>query len=709
MDREKYKLDGKSFNIIEDNIKKLQELFPEIVTEGKVDIDKLALLFDKARNEDTEGKLDGEERYEFTWKGKKEAMRLAQKQSTGTLRPCREESVNFDETQNLYIEGDNLEVLRALQNSYRGKVKMIYIDPPYNTGNDFVYKDDFKDNIANYKEKMNEAYKTNTNNDGRYHTNWLNMMYPRLKLARNLLTDDGVIFISIDDNEVDNLRKICDEIYGEENFINQVSIKTKPTAGASGGGEDKKLKKNIEYILCYLKRKDLFIKFNDVFEEFDLFMLIDSMKKENKSWKYTRIMISTGNKTYYKSIKDGSGEEIKIYKHENFIIKSINELINEEIKNIKNNISLYEKKKIAEKNIYIRYFNKIFRDTNAQSSIRTRVIEATDNEDNFYSIEYIPKSGKNKGNVITQYYKGKNKDLIAWLSDIAEIKGNTIIKKEKLGTLWNNFNWNNVTKEGDVKYSNGKKPVDLIKRLIKLSTYKDNNNLVLDFFAGSASTAHAVTEANVEDSGNRKFIMIQLPESLEDNFDNAVGETKKQIKDCIEFLKKIEKPVILSEIGKERIRRAGKKILEENKDKEGIEDLDIGFKVFKLDSTNLKEWDENILSNKEDRQQSFDDLKNPIKDGRTTEDLVYEIMLKYGVDLTMPIEELEILGSKVYSVGCGYLMICLEDNISLDLIEAIGNEKPNRVVLADKGLTTSDLINGEKILTELGVQDIRTI
>lgn len=201
------KLDGKTFDIVSDNIKKLEELFPEIVTEGKVDVDKLALLFDKTRNEDTDGSKDGEERYEFTWKGKKEAIRMAQKQTTGTLRPCREESVNFDETQNLYIEGDNLEVLRALQSSYRGKVKMIYIDPPYNTGKDFVYNDDFNDNIKNYKERMQESYKTNTDSSGRFHTNWLNMMYPRLRIAKNLLTEDGVIFISLDDKEIDNLKK----------------------------------------------------------------------------------------------------------------------------------------------------------------------------------------------------------------------------------------------------------------------------------------------------------------------------------------------------------------------------------------------------------------------------------------------------------------------------------------------------------------------
>ncbi|MGU8731385.1 DNA methyltransferase [Clostridium perfringens] len=233
------------------------------------------------------------------------------------------------------------------------------------------------------------------------------------------------------------------------------------------------------------------------------------------------------------------------------------------------------------------------------------------------------------------------------------------------------------------------KPVEYIVYLEKL--IQDKESLILDFFSGSSTTAHATMQLNSEDNGKRKFIMVQIPEETDEKSEAFKSGYKN-----------------ICEIGKERIRRAGKKILEENKDKEGIEDLDIGFKVFKLDSTNLKAWDENLQSDK-DMVDQLEDLQNPIKEGRTTEDLVYEIMLKYGVDLTMPIEELELLGSKVYSVGCGYLMICLEDNISLDLIEAIGNEKPNRVVLADKGLTTSDLINGEKILTELGVQDIRTI
>lgn len=621
MDREKYKLDGKSFNIIEDNIKKLQELFPEIVTEGKVDIDKLALLFDKARNEDTEGKLDGEERYEFTWKGKKEAMRLAQKQSTGTLRPCREDSVNFDDTENLYIEGDNLEVLRALQNSYRGKVKMIYIDPPYNTGNDFIYKDDFKDNIANYKEKMNEAYKTNTNNDGRYHTNWLNMMYPRLKLARNLLTENGVIFISIDDNEVDNLRKICDEIYGENNFIANVIWER----AYSPVNLKKHFSENHDFIICYAKN----------IEKLDSKGLKRSLDANSR---YTNPDNDPRGVWKSSDCSVGPAIESKVYE--------ITTPSGRKVWPAKGRCWLYTKERFEE-------------------MLKDNRISFGDSGDG------VPRVKKFLSEV-----KDSITPMTIW--KYTEV-GHSQDAKQKLKKL---FDGNS--------YFDYPKSIDLIKRMIEL--YTDSDSIILDFFSGSATTAHAVMQLNAEDNGKRRFIMVQILEETDEKSE-AFKDGYKNI--C--------------EIGKERIRRAGKKILEENKDKEGIEDLDIGFKVFKLDSTNLKEWDENILSNKENRQQSFDDLKNPIKEGRTTEDLVYEIMLKYGVDLTMPIEELELLGSKVYSVGCGYLMICLEDNISLDLIEAIGNEKPNRVVLADKGLTTSDLINGEKILTELGVQDIRTI
>lgn len=640
MDREKKKLDGKSFDIIEDNIKKLQELFPEIVTEGKVDIDKLALLFDKARNEDTEGKLDGEERYEFTWKGKKEAIRLAQKQSTGTLRPCREDSVNFDETQNLYIEGDNLEVLRALQSSYRGKVKMIYIDPPYNTGNDFVYKDDFKDNIGNYKEKMNEAYKTNTRKDGRYNTNWLNMIYPRLKLARNLLKDSGVIFISIDDNEQSNLKLLCDDIFGEDNFQGMFVINSSPSAIDYGN-----MAKMHEYALMYSKNS--------------LKVSTNQIPEKDKKFKYT----------------DDKGG-FNIYPLYN------------------GNVAFNPK---TRPNLYYPFY-----------------LNTNKNLDNgFFEIGLEPKKGwvevwpviSKKDGISRVWRWGKeqksranlNKEIVGYLNEDGEyrIVQKSRLDKKTIRSILLDKSMSSRRGTSEIQELFGRKvftfpkPVELIKQFLTVGA--DDDSYILDFFSGSCTTAQAVMQLNSEDNGKRKFIMVQIPEETDEKSEAFKAGYKN-----------------ICEIGKERIRRAGNKILEENKGKEGIEDLDIGFKVFKLDSTNLKAWDENLQSDK-DMVEQLEDLQNPIKEGRTTEDLVYEIMLKYGVDLTMPIEELEILGSKVYLVGCGYLMICLEDNISLDLIEAIGNEKPNRVVLADKGLTTSDLINGEKILTELGVQDIRTI
>lgn len=648
MDREKKKLDGKSFNIIEDNIKKLQELFPEIVTEGKVDIDKLALLFDKARNEDTEGKLDGEERYEFTWKGKKEAMRLAQEQSTGTLRPCREDSVNFDETENLYIEGDNLEVLRALQNSYRGKVKIIYIDPPYNTGKDFIYKDDFKDNIYNYKEKMNEAYKTNTKDDGRYHTNWLNMMYPRLKLARNLLTDDGVIFISIDDNEVANLKKICDEILGQNNFVGEFIILSNPR----GSQASKHVASVHEYVLMYCK------SIND--------MTIKGYKKSDANTAEYKEIDENGMRYRLLGLRQRGGAWRREDRPNMFYPIYINEKTGK--------VSLEKSEEFS-----IEVLPK--RPTGEESRWtwgRKKFIE---------DIELLIGKRVNRS-VVEDSWDIYRKDYL--------VGENGEEKNQKPKTIWDEKEMNYQNAKVQIKdlFGNSEvfdfpKPTFIVKKCIEMMGV--NEEIVLDFFSGSGTTAQAIMEMNIDNKTNNKFILIQIPEDLSQNSIASKFECKN-----------------ICDISKKRIKLAGNSIVEKNKDKEGIEDLDIGFKVFKLDSTNLKAWDENLQSDK-DMVEQLEDLQNPIKEGRTTEDLVYEIMLKYGVDLTMPIEELEILGSKVYSVGCGYLMICLEDNISLDLIEAIGNEKPNRVVLADKGLTTSDLINGEKILTELGVQDIRTI
>lgn len=626
------KLDGKTFDIVSDNIKKLEELFPEIVTEGKVDVDKLALLFDKTRNEDTDGSKDGEERYEFTWKGKKEAIRMAQKQTTGTLRPCREESVNFDETQNLYIEGDNLEVLRALQNSYRGKVKMIYIDPPYNTGKDFVYKDDFSDNVKNYKEKMNDLFKTNTDTSGRFHTNWLNMMYPRLKLARNILTDDGVIFISIDDNEVDNLRKICDEIFGENNFVAELVWANKE----GGGGSDSKLFRiKHEYILCYAKSINNIEIFGVDINNSERYTLQDEYV--DTRGKYLLIKLMTSSLGYVKSL------DYPIESPDGTIIMPSDNA------NGKKSRWRWSKSKFewGIKNGFV----EIKKDSKGIWTVYTKQYMNCDNEGN------IIKRTQRPFGIIEQY---------------SSTQASKLLESLNLG-----------------KFFDYSKPVDLIYYLI--GRICCNNDTVLDFFSGSSTTAHAVMQLNAEDGGNRKFIVVQLPEKTDEKSEAYKAGYEN-----------------MCEIGRKRIIKAGRKIVEENKDKEGIDNLDIGFKVFKLDTTNIKEWDDSVQDTEKIKQMAMD-LENPIKEDRSPEDIVYEILLKYGIDLTMSIEEVEIMGYKVYSVGFGYLMICLEEDINLDLIEAIGEQKPNRVVLYDNGLDNESKTNGERILKELGVKDIRTI
>jgi adenine-specific DNA-methyltransferase len=685
-------LDGKTPDIGEENIKKLMTMFPEVVTEGKVDFEKLKQLLGEYVD-------DSNERYNFTWNGKGRALRLSQTPSLGTLRPCKEEeeSKDWDTTQNLYIEGDNLEVLKLLQKSYYGKVKMIYIDPPYNTGKDFVYKDDFNDSIENYKRITGQIdgngmpISTNPETSGRYHTDWLNMMYPRLRLARNLLRDDGVIFISIDDNEVHNLRKICDEVFGEENFINILSVKMKDNAGASGGGEDKRLKKNIEYILLYTKDYNAIEPFNAVYSYKEITELLNEYRNNNISWKYTSILYYEGDKRYLTSTVDGDGNEIKIFERVNPVYKSVSQIMREE--------------NISEKEVYYKYFNKIFTTAMPQSSIRVRVMEAidkTESKEDLYSIEYVPKSGRNKGKIYEQFYKGKNKRLLTWFKDVAEIIDGDVYKKDIKGTYWDGYNLNNLTKEGNIKFENGKKPLALIMDLIKMVA--SNNDIILDFFSGSATTAHAVMQLNAINQSKLKFIMVQLPE--------VIKPTTKENEEYIRYLKSEKLKPIVTEIGKERIRRAGEKIKEENKDKENIENLDIGFKVLKLDTSNIRKWQPDY----DNLEQSLMDYVDNFVEGRTELDVVYEIMLKYGLDLTYPVEEFTIAGKKVYSIGYGMLMICLDDEITTEVAKGILakvkelSPESSRVVFKDNGFKTdSNKTNIKEILKSGGIEEFITI
>lgn len=380
---------------------------------------------------------------------------------------------------NFLLEGDNLHSLYLLQKTHKGLIDVIYIDPPYNTGNkDFMYDDYYIDS-----------------EDGYRHSKWLSFMYKRLEFAKELLSESGSIFIQIDDNELSQLKLLCDEIFGEENFINIISVNMKNIAGASGGGEDKRFKKNCEYILIYAKNYQVMPIFKGAYEYTEISELIQKYLSEGISWKYTSVLLEEGKKEYICSTIDGNGDEIKIYRRINPVIKSVKQVA------LDNNITEIE--------VYKKYGKKIFRTTNSQSSIRTRIIEAKNKfkiNDNIISIEYIPKTGKNKGIIYEQFYKDEKCNLFVWLKDTTEEIDGNLYKKDLQGTYWDfNGKMKNLTKEGNVVFPNGKKPIDLIKRIISL--YPSKECTVLDFFAGSGTTGHAVISLNNDDNGNRNYIL----------------------------------------------------------------------------------------------------------------------------------------------------------------------------------------------------------
>ncbi|HHV24448.1 MAG TPA: site-specific DNA-methyltransferase [Methanosarcina sp.] len=609
------KTDGRSVDIVAENIDKLKTLFPEVFTEGGIDFDAL---------KETLGEyIDGrEERYSFTWNGKSKARWLAQTPSTGTLRPCPEESVNWDTTQNLFIEGDNLEVLKLLQKSYYKKVKMIYIDPPYNTGNDFIYPDDFRDNIKNYLELTgqvdNEGRKISTNSEtsGRYHTDWLNMMYPRLKLARNYLRDDGIIFISIDDNEVANLRKVCDDIFGEENFL--CTFLWKKRTGSNDA--QNMISIDHDYVMAYAKTDQ--VRLNGLSKDFSNYLNPDN----DPLGPWTRGDL-TCNKT--------ASERPNLYYPIKDPVTGIEYQCNP------NRVWAYEKERME------------------------RVISE--------GKVLFPKNGN--GTPMYKRHLSEVRSQEKPFSSIIDTVINTIATKETREILGG-------------QYFDFPKSVDLIRQLIGQGTQK--NDLILDFFSGSATTAHAVLDLN-KDGDNRKFIVVQLPEPCDEKLEAFKTGYKT-----------------IAEIGKERIRRVIKKIKEETPDYEG----DLGFKVFKLDSTNIKPWE----VNPDNLQSSLEDYISNIKDGRSEHDILYEILLKYGLDLTQPIEERTIAGKTVFIIGYGALVICLADDITLETVEDIAGLKKElqpeimRVVFKDTGFK-DDVVktNAVQILKLAGIEDVKSL
>lgn len=579
-------------DIEQTNLDKLRAVFPECVSEGKLDIDKLLALCGEYIENDFE-------KYKFEWKGKAECLKLAQKRSTGTLRPCPDESVNWDTTQNLYIEGDNLEVLKLLQTAYYRKVKMIYIDPPYNTGNDFVYADDFADPMARYKEVTQQTTKSNPETMGRYHTNWLNMMYPRLRLAANLLQDDGVIFISIDDNEVTNLRKICDEVFGEENFVG-CGVWKRRTSSAM---DQSKVSTDHEYLLMYHKGK--FLPFAGYKKDYKGYSNPDNdprgpwvagdltvgMNADMRPNQYYDLVDPKTGKTYHPSYN-------RVW---SYAPDSMQKLIEEDRIVFPEDTSQRPMKK--------RFANELKSDTNPFST---------------------------------------------WMSDVG-------LNTEGTRAVYTLFD--------DKSLFNYAKPISLIKALI--SQVASGDDIILDFFSGSATTAHAVMQLNAEDGGSRRFILVQLPEVCDEKSEAYKAGYKN-----------------ICEIGKERIRRAGKKILEENAQvsmEEGKRPLDVGFRVFKLDTSNLKTWDATPI---EDEQldllyQRMNAMVHRVKPERSDLDMVYEIMLKLGVPLTYSVHAIDVNDKTAYAVGDDYLLlVCLAENVQPEDVEQMTEYAPAKVIIS---------------------------
>lgn len=617
------KVDGKSLDIEAVDKEKLKAVFPQCFSEGKLDIDKLLSLCGEYIDNDFE-------KYKFEWKGKSECYKIAGKRSTGTLRPCPEESVDFENTNNLYIEGDNLEVLKLLQNAYYRKVKMIYIDPPYNTGNDFVYEDDFKDPMAKYKEITSQTTKSNPETMGRYHTNWLNMMYPRLRLAANLLRDDGVIFISIDDNEVTNLRKLCDEVFGEENFVDCLHWKKKKQPSFLA----KHTAKMMEYVLVYAKKED------DL-EKLSIENLSDATKK----------VINISNPESLRHFPSGVrvklGDE-GILKAGRYKIKTMEVEYKQDVvyKNGKtvNDIDVLARFSVSQEKI--------------SEFIKDNLLFITEN------------SGLRRD--VSEEERQKRKSITdLLLSEYGDNQDSDNEQKMIFGE----------------KYFDYSKPVKLIYNFVK-SIICEDSDIVLDFFSGSATTAHAIMQLNAEDGGNRQFIMVQLPE-LTDEKSEAYKAGYKNI--C--------------EIGKERIRRAGAKIKAEHPE------VDTGFKVFKLDASNLIKWDDTPIldNNTQDLFTRMNNMVESIKTDRTELDVVYEVMLKLGIPVTYKIFETQVNGRKVYSIGeDGLVLVCLDKSnggITPEDITAMCDLAPAKIVAAENAFKDDvTLSNAYYISKDKGIE-----
>ena len=638
------KLKMQTANKADENFKKLAEMFPNAVTETIDENGEVVRAIDKdvLMQEIGTKVVDGkEERYQFTWPDKKKSVLLANAPISKTLRPCREESVDFDTTENLYIEGDNLEVLKLLQETYLGKIKMIYIDPPYNTGSDLVYNDDFSKPTSEYiassgylNEDGNRLVE-NLESNGRYHTDWLNMIYSRLRLAKDLLATNGVIFVSLDDNESANLKKICDEVFGAVNFIGQITVVGNPRGRDYGG-----VARMHDYLFVYKKSPEAVI--NLIEDSENNFKMFDSI----------------------------GGFELR-------------ELRNRNIKfNKENRPNLY----------YPFYINPTTEDEHGLHEIS---LEPKDGWIELYPLESqgvntVWRWGKQKSQenlnvnikakpmrngsymIVEKYREGRMMARSVWWDKDTNTEKGTLLVKELM--------------EG--KVFDYPKPVEMLMRTIEMGTDSDEGAYVLDFFSGSGTTAHAVMQLNAKDGGNRKFIMVQLPERTDEKSEAYKAGYKT-----------------ICEIGKERIRRAGSKIKEDSP--LTTQDLDIGFRVLKCDTSNMKE----IFYRPDEVEQTlFDNYASNIKEDRTPEDLLFQVMLDLGILLSSKIEETTIGGCKVFNVADGFLYACFDNNISDEVVTAIAKQQPYYAVFRDSGMASdSVLTNFDQIFASISPSTVRKV
>lgn len=627
-------LDMTSPDLVTQNFEKLAELFPNCVTESAAG---RAIDFDLLKQELSHEVIEGnKERYRLEWPGKREAIVTANLPTTKTLRPIREDSVDFDTTENLYIEGDNLEVLKLLQESYLGKIKMIYIDPPYNTGKDFVYKDNFTEDKTEHEKESGQRddygrrLVANPESSGRYHSDWLSMMYPRLKLARNLLTDDGVFFISIDDNEIHNLRKVCDEIFGMDSFVAEMIWQKK-----TGSSDASNIATITEYVLVYAKKNDL-LKLNQ-----------DNDAHDEKRYKYKDDFYDERGPFYYDNLDRGT---LGYHKSLDYPVEAPNgEMIfpNGRDKQFDDGWRWkwgYEKLNWGLKNGFI------------------EIMESTTKESGWGVYYKIYLNVDNEGNkkVRSSPYKNLLQGIL-----------NTHASAETKSLFGNSGVFSNP------------KPVMLIKKLMQIGT--SSNDICLDFFAGSSTSAQALIELNAEDDGKRTFIMVQLPEETDDK-STAFRAGYKNI--C--------------EIGKERIRRAAKKIKEETN-----ADIDYGFRVFRLDESNMQDV---YYKPQEYDQGQLDAFADNVKPDRTADDLLAQILLDWGLPLSLPIEQANVAGKKVFKVAGNSLYACFDTDIDEGFAKAVAAEAPLRIVFKDSGFKNDTAKeNVKQLLKQLSPETVMKV